>query len=270
MKKSIKILSYTLLLLILFTCNNVYALDTSDSAFAGFCVDLDLLNMLSYVRTIIDLIKVFGPVVVVIMSTIDVVKAVMASNQEEIQKNMHRIPNRLMLMAILFLLPVLFDFIVTTVNSDNQSFACLNAANKETIQAAYQNIAYVEVDAAENSLDYTDLSVAQNSLTYISDLDLKDNLQSRLDAVKKKIAEIQAEKNKSDTTKDNTDNNTDNNNTNINNGSDYWSNPMLFIANAYGMPTALVESIGKSVLSITDLSGLSASQYQEIRQGVSD
>src|SRR5574344_95988 len=189
MKKNIKILSFILLTIILFTSNNVLATDTTDEIYAGSCIDLDLLNLLSYIRILIDLIKVFGPVIVVIMSGVDVVRAVMANNQEDLQKNMHRIPNRLALMAILFLLPTTFDFIVANVNSENQSFACLASANQATIAEAYQKIALAKVEKAEADLTVASVSEAKNAISYVKDEDLKKSFETRLSVVSQTIVE---------------------------------------------------------------------------------
>lgn len=185
-----KILSISIFIMLsLFINTTVFAASTTDAAYAGTCIDLDLLNILSYIRILIDLIKVFGPIIVVIMSMVDIIKAIMANNQEGIQKNMHRIPNRLLLIALLFLLPTLFEFVINNVDSKNQALSCLAAADPVKIQTAYQNIALVNVQQAESSIDSNDVGIAANSVNYVTDQNLKSQLESRINIVRQEIIE---------------------------------------------------------------------------------
>ena len=158
------------------------------------CGNVDLLYIVSFIRRIVYFLKIAAPVVVIIMSAVDVLRAVIANNKEAISKNIARIPNRLFLCAIILLLPTFFEFILDNVDANNTSLACLTEATPSKVEEAYKKAAlgYVEkAEASFSSADYSDASLnvrnAYDALSRVKDNDYKQSMKARLKILESKI-----------------------------------------------------------------------------------
>lgn len=152
------------------------------------CSDLDILTVMAYIKSIMLLIEIAGPIVVIIMGSVDLVKAVMASSQENIQKNMHRLPGRILICCCLFLIPAIIMFVVDNVDATNEVTACLQKANLSEIQVAYNELALEAVETAEKDQTYGACNDAYAAIDKVSDASLKKTLKERIDAVQQAVA----------------------------------------------------------------------------------
>ena len=156
------------------------------------CVNVDLLLLLSILRGFVDFMKVVFPVILVIMISVDLVKATISGSQDEIAKSTKKIPNRLLLGALVVLLPTLFEFVFSNIDSSNQAIACFNSATKENVQIAYQDLALRLISEAESRLASNPKEAwismdTWDAIRNIDDFELKESLQSRADSIQASI-----------------------------------------------------------------------------------
>lgn len=155
----------------------------------SFCSDPDILSVLYYVNMIVNLIKIAGPIVLIFASSIDIIKAVMASDQEGIQKNTHKIPSRLLLCACIFLIPSIIQMTLYSVEPENELTACLQAATPKKIQTAYKKIALEAVKAAEKQKTIGACNSADIAISKLKNSKTKTNYTNRVKTVRTTIEE---------------------------------------------------------------------------------
>ena len=160
---------------------------------ANNCLNVDLLYIMSYLRTIVDALKIIAPLVLIIAISVDILKAVVARDQDGIAKNLKRIPNRLLLCALIILLPTIVEFIVGNVESTNQSIACFKSATKENVQVAYQDLALSLIKSAEEQVNLNpyeakvSMDEIYSAIMHIDDQNLAKTLKERADAIEEKL-----------------------------------------------------------------------------------
>ena len=65
-------------------------------------------------QLIFDIIKVVGPILVILLSSLDFIMVIIKSDNEQFQKAQKRLITRLVLAVLLFLVPVIVEFILKT------------------------------------------------------------------------------------------------------------------------------------------------------------
>ena len=151
------------------------------------CNDPQFLEIMVIVKRIINIIKVFAPIVLIIMMMVDIIKSVTAGNAEGISKSMRQIPNRLLAAAMIFLVPTILEFTLNFVDDSFEYAACITNADYEIIQVLYTNNADNYVIKVEQSLNEGDLASARYAVNLLTDESLKISYNARLDKVAKKI-----------------------------------------------------------------------------------
>ena len=73
------------------------------------CNNPDILSVMVIVRLIIKLLCIIGPIAVIIMTTIDIAKAVMAQDQSAVSRNVRRIPQKFIGLILIFLVPYILE-----------------------------------------------------------------------------------------------------------------------------------------------------------------
>lgn len=164
------------------------------SLMVAVCNNPDVLSIMVIVRTIIKLLCMLGPIAVIVMSTVDVVKAVVAQNQDAISKNLRRIPQKLVMLALIFLVPYILDFVIGVADSEYEYAACFENANPAYVDAAYVNIADGLVANAEQNLSRIVYDEAKLAVSKVKDEELKEAFNDRLDVVDEKLDEIAEDK----------------------------------------------------------------------------
>ncbi len=159
------------------------------------CSNADLLSVMVIVKKIMDLLQIIAPVGLIIFASIDIIKAVISSKQDEIYKKLHMIPKRVFAAIIIFFVPVIIDLVMNLADNTFEYAACFENATEEYVQEAYTSNAYEAVSLAETSqsrLDYEEASLLTNK---IKDEQIKATLKERLavvfEAIKEKNAKTQ-------------------------------------------------------------------------------
>ena len=84
---------------------------------ASFCND-DSMKIFKFIGTIITFIKIIVPIILVIMGSIDLAKAVMAQKDDEIKKGYQSLMKRVIVAVIIFFLPSLVSMVIGLVGED--------------------------------------------------------------------------------------------------------------------------------------------------------
>ena len=87
---------------------------------ASFCND-DSMKIFKFIGTIITFIKIIVPIILVIMGSIDLAKAVMAQKDDEIKKGYQSLMKRVIVAVIIFFLPSLVSMIIGLVGEEENS-----------------------------------------------------------------------------------------------------------------------------------------------------
>ena len=80
------------------------------------CGDDDLKIVLGIVSTILTVIQIVVPILLIIMGSIDLMKAVMAGKEDEIKKAQTTFVKRVIVAIIVFLIPVLVNIIIGLIS----------------------------------------------------------------------------------------------------------------------------------------------------------
>jgi murein DD-endopeptidase MepM/ murein hydrolase activator NlpD len=158
------------------------------------CSNPDLLSVMLLVNQIINLLKILVPIGLIIFSSIDLLKSVIATDQEGIAKKKAAIPKRALAAIIIFLIPSVIDLVMIVANDTFEYNSCFTNATKETIKTAYLNRADNAVAKAESTLNKIDYDNASLIVFKLEDSVVKTNYKARLAIVLKTIQE--REKNK--------------------------------------------------------------------------
>ncbi len=147
------------------------------------CSNADLLSVMVIVKKIIDLLQIVAPVGLILFASIDVIRAVISSKQDEIYKRLHAIPRRLFAAIIIFFVPVILDLVMGLVDNTFEYASCFENATEEYVQEAYTSNAYEAVSLAETSQKRLDYEKASLLTTKIKDEQIKATLKARLEVV---------------------------------------------------------------------------------------
>lgn len=80
--------------------------------------DVEDKNSLAYlIQKLLNYIKIIGPILVVILSSIDFIKVIWASDDENMKKAQQKLVKRLIAALLLFLLPTLIGLMITLINN---------------------------------------------------------------------------------------------------------------------------------------------------------
>ncbi len=116
------------------------------------CNDVELLNILSIFKSIINLAIILVPVILTIFVIIDIIKTI-SSGEVDSKKLSKSISKRLVAAVLIFLVPSLLNFVINLIPMGNLYYIdCYNSATKE-------NVLQISISNADTSLSSLDDSV---------------------------------------------------------------------------------------------------------------
>lgn len=116
---------------------------------ANACNDVELLNLLSIFKSIINLVIILVPVILTIFVIIDIIKTI-ASGEVDTKKLSKSISKRIIAAVLIFLIPSLLSFIISLIPMGNLYYIdCYNSATKENVL----QISISNADASLSTLD---------------------------------------------------------------------------------------------------------------------
>lgn len=106
----------------------------------AICEDPSILNLILFIKSLLEIIGIFVPILLIVMVTIDLVKIVMDASEKTIKASSKSMLNRIFAAIIVFFVPTLVNILMTRIDQESvESTACWTNANTETI-AKYKQI----------------------------------------------------------------------------------------------------------------------------------
>jgi hypothetical protein len=104
------------------------------------CKDPDLLNIIGFLKTLINLIKILIPIGLILIGSVDLGRAVMAGDEKQIKEHQNRLLKRALSAVIVFFVASIVGALMRLVN-DTQWKACWDANTaKSSAQVEYNNL----------------------------------------------------------------------------------------------------------------------------------
>lgn len=110
---------------------NIMVEDTS-----GICSKDGLLPIFGFIGNIITIIKIAVPIILIVMGSIDLTKAVMASKDDEIKKAQTTLFKRAIVGVIIFFIPSIVTLLMNMLNQDSETpcMSCITSPGQEMCQ----------------------------------------------------------------------------------------------------------------------------------------
>ncbi len=154
------------------------------------CEDPDILNVIYIFTRMLNLIVIITIVILIIMVILDIIK--MISNSDlDTKKGTKNITKRVAAAIIVFLVPSIVNIVLNVVGTTFEYGDCLNNSNREYISLANANKAEEYLKIAEEKMTSDAIYNAQKYIDKITDENYKKQLQNRLNAVEKYVADKQ-------------------------------------------------------------------------------
>lgn len=154
------------------------------------CSNPDLLSIMLIVNKVINLLSIIAPIGLIIFASIDLVKAIIASDVDKIAKQKRMMPVRIVAAIIVFFVPSVLDLIMNFADNTFEYNSCFTNATEENIKIAYLNSADNAVAKAETSLNRVDYDEAELAVSKLEDGLEKDNYEERLKIVLQTIKDM--------------------------------------------------------------------------------
>ena len=158
------------------------------------CSNPDLLSIMLIINKVINLLKMLVPIGLIIFSSIDLLKSVIATDQEGIARKKAAIPKRALAAIIIFLIPSVINLVMIFANDTFEYNSCFTNATPEAIKAAYLNKADNAVAKAESTLNKIDYDNASLTVLKLENGVAKENYKARLAVVLKTIQDKEKSK----------------------------------------------------------------------------
>lgn len=162
------------------------------------CTDIDILNVISILKTVVNLICLVVPVILVIILSIDIIKTI-SSSEVETKKLYNTIIKRVFAAIIIFLIPTLIKLALSIIPMDTSYYlACYSNASKSQIAYIAENNAVLkmnELTVAISKNDYKEAyrlyEEARVAVKKIPDKELRQQKQDVLKEYKKLVEQLE-------------------------------------------------------------------------------
>ncbi len=100
----------------------------------AFCEEPEILNLILFLRSIIDVICILVPIALVVMVSVELGKIVFSASNKTVKSATKGIFNKIIATIVIFFIPVLVNLILGNLGESSvQQTACWTNANSETI-----------------------------------------------------------------------------------------------------------------------------------------
>lgn len=106
-------------------------------------------KIFSFIGQIFDIIMIVIPIILILMGTIDFIKAVISHKDDEMKKSQNAFIKRIIIGVAIFFVPVLVNFLIGLVFEDinNPCMKCFLA--KENCKTTKNNMSLIKVESLE-------------------------------------------------------------------------------------------------------------------------
>jgi predicted peptidase len=154
----------------------------------SICSNPDVLEVMVLVKLLIRAITIIVPIILIVVLSIDYMKAVSASDDTMVYKVTKNLPYRAVAALFIFFIPSLVKIVVFIADSDaNDIYSCIENANPELIQVTYQNNARTRLDRLKETLSLDDYNNAKITISEIDDNTIRTEYENELNELKKYV-----------------------------------------------------------------------------------
>lgn len=160
---------------------------------------LGLLNVFKVFDALLTLAKVLIPLIIIVMTIIDFSKTSMGSNLDEMKKVVNKLPLRLVVGIMVFLLPNIINLIfdVVSPNIDGEGLSCLLAVDDGMITNAKYYAVQKAFEKLDEDLSYNNLDTAKSAIDKLDNKDVvKTSYMDTYNRYKTQLDNKQKEKDK--------------------------------------------------------------------------
>lgn len=97
--------------------------DNCDISLSGICEDAKVARTLKFLGIIISLIKIFVPILIIVLGSVDFAKAMIAGKSDEIPKKLPILIKRFIVGVIIFLIPSVIDFLFGVIDTYSETMS---------------------------------------------------------------------------------------------------------------------------------------------------
>lgn len=160
------------------------------------CDNPDILSVMRIINLIIMIIKIFVPIILIVICMIDFMNAIKVGSEDLLKKAQKMAINRAIAAVIIFTVPTFVNVLAKMSSSEGTTYlSCISNATIENIDAKYIARAEELIARADENKDYNDYYSAVSALTNVRDKELKKTYQEKLDGIyeiiKKEIEEAE-------------------------------------------------------------------------------
>jgi len=149
------------------------------------CSNADVLKILRIVKIVLLILRIAGPVTLILSLMIHYLRAVKDNDSDALIKANKTAVPKIIAAIILFLIPTFVNIIASIVGYNSETYlSCIDYATIENIDAAYAKAAIKAVDNAKSTLKESDYNYALNAINKISNESTKKDLINELSEVK--------------------------------------------------------------------------------------
>ena len=145
------------------------------------CYNGDILSIIRIGILVINLIRIVGPIALLIMLGIDIFKAI-TGNEKDLRELVPFATKRILAALAIFLVPLIVSFFIGLV-STNSIYPCIQNATKENIKAVYIESANKAIKQASTTLSGNDYNAALQAIYKVNDENTRKELIAKLDEI---------------------------------------------------------------------------------------
>ncbi len=100
-----------------------------NEAVSKLCSQDGLLPVFTFIGNVISFIKIAVPIILILMGSIDLTKAVMASKDDDIKKAQSTLIKRAVIGVVIFFIPTIVTLLLNLINQDTDTpcMSCITA-----------------------------------------------------------------------------------------------------------------------------------------------
>ena len=151
------------------------------------CTNTSVLTIIRLLLIVFNVIKIVIPLILIIIVTIDVFKAIVSNEDNALSKVIKNSTNRLVAAILIFFVPTIVFAIINVIHADNTILACFQNANSNKIQELYIENANSLIDNLSTTLNSDDYYIAIRIVNKIKSEEIKNSYLNKLDSIKEKI-----------------------------------------------------------------------------------
>ena len=152
------------------------------------CDNGDVLNILSYVKVLLLIIRIVVPIILIVSMMINYTRAVASKDSDALAKANRGLVSKSIAAILVFLIPTFVNIIAGISYFDsNMYISCIEKATHENIVAAYKRDAEKLIDSATLTLTRGDFLLAKRAVNKIKDEAEKASLLKELEQLESYI-----------------------------------------------------------------------------------